>query len=282
MGGLFTSLFNAAGALQIYGRVFNVIQNNVTNANTPGYARQDQSLLAQPFNPAEHLTGGLLAGPLLSARSQYLERAVRYQQEQLGASQQKAGDLARIEPLFDLTGKSGVPGAVGRFFDSFSQLSVNPNNLASRQQVIGAAAGVGDAFRENALGITQVANDLDTQIRSSITAINQAAAEIAEINKHFRANSHGTQDAGLDARLHAALESLSQVVHYTALQSADGTLNVYLGGQTPLVIGDHTFSIAGDFSGVQTRIRDSLGSDITVQLQDAGGSLGGKIGRAHV
>src|SRR5882724_4271889 len=159
MGGLFTSLFNASGALQVYGRVFNVIQNNITNANTPGYVRQDQSVLAEAFNPAAHLTGGLLAGPLLSARSQFLERAVRYQQEQLGTSQQKAADLSRIEPLFDLTGKSGVPGALSRFFDSFSQLSVNPNNQAGRQQVIDAASGVAQAFGENALGITQVSND---------------------------------------------------------------------------------------------------------------------------
>jgi len=50
----------------------------------------------------------------------------------------EAADLSRIEPLFDLTGKSGVPGALSRFFDSFSQLSVNPNNQAGRQQVIDA------------------------------------------------------------------------------------------------------------------------------------------------
>jgi flagellar hook-associated protein 1 len=274
MGGLFTSLFNASGALQVYGRVFNVIQNNITNAHTPGYARQDQSLVPEAFNPAEHLTGGLLAGPLLSARSQYLERAVRYQQEQLGASQQKAGDLSRVEPLFDLSGQSGVPGALSKFFDTFSQLGVNPNNVASRQQVIDAASGVAQAFHENALGVTQVSNDLDTQIRSSVDVINQAAKEIADINRHFRANSHAAQDAGLDARLHAALESLSQVVNYSALKANDGTISIYLGGQTPLVIGDHAFSAAADLSGAQVLIRDSQGADITPQLAGTGGSLG--------
>jgi flagellar hook-associated protein 1 len=274
MGGLFTSLFNASGALQVYGRVFNVIQNNIANAHTPGYALQDQSLVAQAFNPAEHLTGGLMAGPLISARSQYLERAVRYQQEQLGTAQQKSADLSRIEPLFDLSGQSGVPGAFSRFFDTFSQLSVNPNNLASRQQVLDAASGVAQAFHQSALGITQVANDLDTQIRSSIDVINQTAKAVADINEHFRANSHAAQDAGLDARLHAALENLSQVANFTALPSADGTISVYLGGQTPLVIGDHAYGISGDLSGTQARVLDSQGKDITSQLAGTGGSLG--------
>ncbi len=274
MGGLFTSLLNASGALQVYGRVFNVIQNNVTNAHTPGYVRQDQSLVAEAFNPAEHLPGGLLAGPLLSARSQYLERAVRYQQELLGASQQKAADLARIEPLFDLSGRSGVPGALSRFFDSFSQLSVNPNNVTGRQQVIDAASGVAQAFHENALGITQVSNDLDTQVRSSVDVIQQAAKEIADINRHFRASADATQDAGLDARLHAALENLSGVVDYSALRAADGTISVYVGGQTPLVIGDHSYSVTADLAGTQALIRDSQGNDITGQLAGRGGSLG--------
>ncbi len=51
MGTLFTTLLNSTGALRVYGRAFNVIQNNITNANTPGYAKQDQVLVSMPFQP---------------------------------------------------------------------------------------------------------------------------------------------------------------------------------------------------------------------------------------
>ena len=101
MGSLFTSLLNSTSSLQVYGRVFSVIENNIANANTPGYARQDQSLVSMPFHPAEGVEGGVMAGPLISARSRYLEQAVRNQQELLGSAQQKAADLSQIEPLFD-------------------------------------------------------------------------------------------------------------------------------------------------------------------------------------
>ena len=60
MGSLFTSLLNSTGALRVYGRTFNVIQNNITNANTPGYVRQDQVLVSMPFNPDQGLPGGVL------------------------------------------------------------------------------------------------------------------------------------------------------------------------------------------------------------------------------
>jgi flagellar hook-associated protein 1 len=135
--------------MQVYDQAFNVIENNITNANTPGYVTQDQSLVAEPFNPAEGISGGVMAGPMISARSQYLEQAVRNQQEALGSSQQTATDLGQIQPLFDTTGASGVPGALSSFFNSVSQLSVSPNDGSSRQDVIAAAGQVASAFNQN-------------------------------------------------------------------------------------------------------------------------------------
>jgi flagellar hook-associated protein 1 FlgK len=46
---------------------------------------------------------------------------------------------------------------------------------------------------------------------------------------------------------------------------------VYIGGQTPLVVGGQTFAISGDFSKPQTAVRSSTGADITGQI--TGGQL---------
>ena len=277
MGSLFTSLLNSTGALQVYGRVFSVIQNNITNANTPGYAKQNQSLIALPFNPAQGSSGGVLAGAMLSARSQYLEQAVRNQQEQLGSAQQKASDLSQIEALLDTSGASGVPGALSGFFASFSQLSVNPNDPVSRQGVLDAAGRVAEAFRQNAIDMGRVSSNIDQQTRDAAANINSLAAQIADINTHYRAGSAATQDAGLDASLHDAMEQLSQVAHFTTIKSSDGSVNIYLGGQTPLVISNHVYAVGADFSSPQTVIRDAQGNDITGQLQGAGGTLGAML-----
>ena len=277
MGNLFTTLLNSANALQVYGRVFSAIQNNVTNASTPGYVKQDQSLVAMPFDPAVGLGGGDQAGPLLSLRSEYLEQAVRNQQELLGSAQQKAGDLSQVQPLFDTSGRSGIPNALNEFFNNFSQLSVNPSSPVSRQNVIDAATQVAQAFNQNAAGIMQVSANVVNQTRAAVTTVNQIASQLAEINQHFRSGAASTQDAGLDAQLHAALENLSQVANYTLIRTQDGTYSVYLGGQTPLVIGDHSFPITADFSTPRTIIRNAQGNDITAQLENAGGSLGALI-----
>jgi flagellar hook-associated protein 1 len=270
MGNLFTSLLNSTGALQVYGRVFNTIENNISNANTPGYAKQDQLLEALPFDPATGTPGGVAAGPMQNSRSEYLEQNVRNQQQQLGFAQQQAQDLGQVQPLFDVTSSYGVPSALNSFFNSFSQLAVNPNDAVARQSVIAQAGQVAQAFNQNAIGIQQVSSSADGQTRDQVAQVNQLASQIAALNSQFRDNSGSTTDAGLDAQMHAALENLSQVANFTVIKTSDGGYNVFLGGQTALVEGQNEYSIQADFSGPQTAIRDAQGNDITGQITQGG------------
>jgi flagellar hook-associated protein 1 FlgK len=53
---------------------------------------------------------------------------------------------------------------------------------------------------------------------------------------------------GVDAQVHADLESLSQLVDLSATRQADGTTAILLNGQTPLLIGNHQFQIRADLS----------------------------------
>ncbi|HEX5430712.1 MAG TPA: flagellar hook-associated protein FlgK [Bryobacteraceae bacterium] len=275
MGSLLTSLLNSSNALSVYNRVFNVVQNNITNANTPGYAKQDQLLIAMPFNPAEGITGGVMAGPTLSARSEYIEQDVRNQQNLLGDAQQRAADLGQVQPLFGLGASGGAANAMNDFFNGFSQLSVNPNDEVARQSVIDSANQVAQSFNETATGITQVSRNIDSQTRDAIAQLNQLTSQIASLNTQYRSNSAASQDAGLDAQMHAALENLSQLVNFSLIKTGDGAINVYLGGQTPLVIGGDSFQISADFSTPETIIRDSRSDAITSQI--AGGSLGAML-----
>src|SRR5579883_557686 len=272
MGNLLTSLLNSTGALSVYDRAFSVIQNNIANVNTPGYVDQNQSLVAAPLDLTGGVGGGVIAGPVLSSRSEYLEQDVRNQQSFLGNAQQRASDLAQVEPLFDITGDSGVPGQLNAFFNSFSQLSVNPNSDSGRQSVLAAAQSLAQSINQNAAGITQAMNNVDGQIPGVVDEINRLAQQITSLNTQFGQGVGASQDAGLDAQMHTALENLSSLVNFTVLKNPDGAVNIYIDAQTPLVINQHQYAISPDFSSPQTVIRDAQGNDITKQI--AGGSLG--------
>src|SRR5580704_2285250 len=141
MGGIGGILSSSAAALSVYEQEFSTIQNNITNANTPGYADQTLSLVAKP-DASDGSAGGVISGGLISSRSEYLEQNVRNQQSLLGGSQQSTADLTQVQPLFDPNSSDGVASSMSNFFNSFSALSVNPNDPTARQAAISAAGAV--------------------------------------------------------------------------------------------------------------------------------------------
>ena len=131
MGGLFGILNNSSGALQAFQRSLEVTQNNVSNANTPGYARQWQPLESLSFNPARGLLGGVTAATVQSTRDEYAEQGVRTQQELRGNFSAQAQALSAIEPVFDVSGTSGIDGALNDLFTSFSSWASSPGIVPS-------------------------------------------------------------------------------------------------------------------------------------------------------
>jgi flagellar hook-associated protein 1 FlgK len=272
MGNLTVSLINAATALQVYTAALDVTQNNVTNANTPGYAKQLATLEAQPFDLSTGAPGGVNLGPTQSSRNQFAEQSVRDQQTNNAYQQQKVSDLSAAQNFFSLSSASGIAPAISGLFQSFSQLSVTPNDTVARQTVLNNAGTLVQNFKDTANGLLSQANDLHQATNSTITSINQLAGTIAEINSKSRVDPSGAVDAGVDAQLNSSLEQLSQLVNFSVLKQANGTVSVYVGGQTPLVVGDQVYAIHGDYSTPQTAILSSTGTDISAQT--TGGQLG--------
>ena len=275
MGNLTASLVNASSALEVYEGALDVTQNNVTNANTPGYANQLVTLVAQPFDLATGASGGVTLGTTQSSRSQFAEQAVRTQQTAYSYDQQQVSDLSTAQNYFSLSTTSGIAPSISALFQSFSQLSVTPNDTVARQTVLNDAATVAQNFSDTANGLLNQTNDLNQATSSTISSINQIAGTIAQINAQNPVDVNQGVDAGVDAQLNAALDQLSQYANFTVLQQPGGPLSVYLGGQTPLVVGEQSYAIQGDFSTPQTAILSSSGTDITAQVTS--GQLGAEL-----
>jgi flagellar hook-associated protein 1 len=271
MGNLIASLLNSAQALQVYEKAMNLTENNVVNANTPGYAKQVMTFDSQPFDISVGLPGGVVAGQAHNTRSAYAEVAVRSEQSAYNYSQQKVTDLTPVQSTFDLSSSSGIGPDMTKLFSSFSALSVSPNDAVTRQSVLTAALTVAQDFNDAANGLLRQNANIAQQTTSVIGQINQIAGQIAQINSEYPVDPGGSVDAGVDAQLNSSLEQLAQLTNFTALQQPDGQVTVYIGGQTPLVVGSQTFAIQGTGSTPQAAILSSTGQDITSQV--TGGQL---------
>ena len=281
--GLFANLTSSVKALNAFEQSLEVAQNNVSNASTAGYAKQLATLNALPFQPGTGLLGGVQAGAPQSTRDEYLEKAVQYQNGVLGNYAAQAQALGGIQPIFDVTGQTGIIASLNSMFQSFSAWSASPDSASARQDVLSKAQDLGASFQQAAAVLSSVTHNVGNQIDSTVSQINTLAAQVQAYNVQHSQN--GSADSGLDAHLHDTLETLSGLAGITARFESDGSVTLLLGGQTPLVIGSHQYSLqTANFTPAapvnpnappSVQILDANGQDATSHV--VGGTLGGLL-----
>ncbi len=285
MSNLLASFGTTGNTLDVFQQALTVVQNNVSNSSTPGYAKQTINLEAQPLDIAEGLAGGVAAQGLQDSRDQYAEEAVQAQTQSLGQYTAQAQGTNTIQNFFDVTGTSGVGAALNNLFQSFSAWSASPTDASARQDVLDKAGVLAQSINGLDHSLSQTAQQIDGQISSSVDQINSIAAQIQQYNVQKQKETQ--PDAGRDAQLYSSLESLSQLTNFSTVKQNDGTITVMLGGGTPLVIGDQTYPLssttavtaepppANPQSPQTAHILDSQGNDITADITS--GQLGGLL-----
>ena len=285
MSSLLSVLQTSANALGVFQAALNVTANNVANASTPGYVTQTQGVQALPLDPSSGLVGGVAATQVESARDVYAERAVQVQQTALCTSQQQVATLSPLQGNFDITGTTGIPGALNKLYSAFSVWSSTPADVTARQGVLTAAQAVTQAFNQESYALDQAAAQADGQLTGFVSQVNSLAATIQQNN--VQRAQEGGHDPSLDASLYSAVEQLSQLVPVQTLQQADGSTTVLLAGQIPLVVGQTQFQISANIAvpNVPTptnpsgppseQILDSTGKDVTSLITQ--GQIGGLL-----
>src|SRR4051795_6338191 len=100
MSNMLAAMSAAVSGLGALERTASAAQNNVTNASTPGYARQEVRLKAAAFDPQNGLAGGVLSGSLSSTRDEFIEASVRKQASAVADAQETATQTAYIDSAF--------------------------------------------------------------------------------------------------------------------------------------------------------------------------------------
>jgi flagellar hook-associated protein 1 len=283
MGSLFSVLNSASQSLQALELAINVTQNNVTNANSPGYAEQVPQLISQDFQSDTGISSGGVEEVTQDTRNAYADTAVQQQLSLQGMYQQLQTTLAPLQTVFDVSSSSPIPSALNQLFQSFSAWSSQPTNANYQAGVIQAAQQTAAAFQQAAVQLGQIQTSTTNDIQSTVTQINQDAAAIQSYNQQIAQNSQ--PNAGLSAQLENTLENLSGLANIQVLTGLGGTVTVMLGGQTPLVEGtqvndiqavNNTASNAGNPGAAPNiSILDANGNDITGQITS--GSMAGLL-----
>jgi len=278
LGSLFSALNTAAGALSAFQQAIDVTQNNVANANSPGYAKQIPLMESVDIQSANGVQGGVTE-QTQDTRNAFADAAVQQQQSLLGEFQQLQTSLAPLQGILDVSSNSAIPSALTQLFQSFSQWSTQPSNATYQNAVISAAQNTAAAFQTVASQLNSASASTTKDLQSTVAQINQDAAQIQSYNASVAA---GESNPGLSAQLESTIENLSTLADIQTLPGVGGTVTVLLGGQTPLVIGTQVdaLQVGSDVANAvngppNATIVDSNGNDVTAQVTS--GQLAGLL-----
>ena len=279
MGSLFSSLNIAVGSLLAEQGAIETTSNNIANVNTPGYSRQVANLAeSTPVEIGDVTYGtGVQLQDVTSLRDSILDLRVNQETQQQGQLGAFIGGGQQIQALFNETSGTGLQAPLTALFSSFQQLSVNPNDLTTRQNVITAAQNLSRAFNQTSNNLTTQQNNTDLAVKQSVSEINSITTQIAQVNLQVASALGSGSNAGpfIDQR-QQLINQLSNYVDVSTIDAGQGNVTLTTSNGTPLVVGSQSFALSTKADPV-TGFQDiySNGNNITSQLTS--GQLAGQI-----
>ncbi|HEX4271972.1 MAG TPA: flagellar hook-associated protein FlgK [Rhizomicrobium sp.] len=216
---------SALSALQTNQTALGVVANNVSNLNTPGYARR---VVNEQTLSANGQLVGVDIGSITRVADQFLS------QEMFSANGTASQYDAQSTFFTQLNGLLGAPGdnqslATGmtNLASAFATASQAPSSSASRTGVVNALSGLASSISNVSGTISSMQNQIDSQAVNAISSTNSLIKQVFDLNTQIRAStaSGGNPSALLDQR-DVALGTLSQTLGIRTSQNSDGSLNV--------------------------------------------------------
>ncbi|MBA3876310.1 MAG: flagellar hook-associated protein FlgK [Anaerolinea sp.] len=226
--------------------------HNTANANTAGYSRQRVTLVAStPFSyPAFNRSGlpgqvgtGVSIATIARVRDAFVDLQLRGQIPLEGAWTARRDELSKVEVIFPEPDPSGLGSVLGRFWDSWSDLSADPMSATARAAVVEVAATLAGRLNGTAAQLASLADGIDLQVGQDVAAINDLAARIASLNSQIqRVRISGDRPNDLEDQRDALFDDLAAIIPARLEPQADGTVTVLVGG-TDLVNGGRARSL---------------------------------------
>lgn len=272
-----SAMFANYAALQTAG-------NNIANANTVGYSRQDVQFADAPGQATN--SGFFGKGVSVTTVARSYDQFLTSQAQSTGST--SAADSARLEKLNHLEsvfpiGTAGVGYAAGEFLNSFVDMASKPVDSSARQVVLGQAQVLAARFQDAGDQLSALQAGVVQDVKAAVGAVNDKAQQVAHLNQQISLTRGSGQPPNqlLDQRDRLVGE-IGAVVNVSVIHADDGSIGMFIGGGQSLVLGTRANTLkAVPDSFDPTRIQLAM-TEGTVERRIqpdslAGGSLAGLL-----
>ena len=286
MGSTFSGIELGKRSIMAHTDAISTAGHNISNANTEGYSRQRVQM--KEFDPlyrpdleraerAGMIGQGIDVQSINRVRDEMLDQRITAQQNQESYWDTRSKYYTMIEQIYNEPDEVSVRSNMDKFWESWQELSVNPESHAARQAVVSRGESLADSIKskwENLMGVGSLIN---SDIEATVKQVNSYANQIAALNSEIvRSRGMGDNPNDLLDRRDLLVDKLSKLANITTDQRDSDEFMVHLDGRV-LVQG----GVARNFELVS--LTDNNGYDKLVWAdtrEDAfvsGGALGALV-----
>lgn len=286
MGSTFSGIELGKRSIMAHTDAISTAGHNISNANTEGYSRQRVQL--KEFDPlyrpdlerperAGMIGQGIDVQSIMRIRDEMLDQRITAQQNQESYWDTRSKYYTMIEQIYNEPDEVSVRSNMDKFWESWQELSVNPESQAARQAVVTRGESLSDSIKskwENLMGVGSLIN---SDIDSTVKQINSYANQIAAVNSEIvRSRGIGDNPNDLLDRRDLLVDKLSKLANITTDRRDPDEFMVHLDGKV-LVQGGvaRNFDLVSltDNNGYEKLVWADTREDASV----SGGTLGALI-----
>ncbi len=176
-------------------RALDIVGQNITNINTPGYTKQRLDITSLNFQKGDFYNAksnikvgfGVEMTGISQLRDPFLDAQYRSQISKLGTTDAHAAGFEKITPVFDEATMQGVRAAFISLTSSLSTLSTQVGNKENDTLVRSNMQILLNLFRENAVKLQDVREDVQMGFKTTDLAyLNLMLENISNLNINIK------------------------------------------------------------------------------------------------
>ena len=233
---LFGTINNSVTALQTAQIGLQTVGNNIANANTDGYIRQE---LVQN-TPAPYRLGNVIVGQGVRATAviQKVDKSLLERMwnagSDLAAATLRGQTLSEVETLFNDLNDAGLSSDLDALNNALHDLSAEPNDASLRQFVVMTAKSLASEINQTYTSARDYQAEIDANLTDIVDRVNALAQKVADLNLQIMVLEGGktleSDATGLRDERYRTLEELSELIKIKTEEQDSGSVSVFIGG----------------------------------------------------
>jgi len=219
-------------SLQANQVAINTIANNIANANTPGYHRQQVQLSDRDsyFLGGFHVGSGVQVGSISRAFNSIVETTLLENSSQLSSTSTLLTNFRQIETIIG-PGEGSIHERIEGFFNDLQNLATEPDDINTRLIALRKLGALTNEFNVVHSRLNRTEATIDRQIDNDIAEVNRQFTELFDLNRRIKIERQtGKEPNDLLDQFQQKVQQVSQIIDLTTLPTEDGGFAFQFGG----------------------------------------------------